>query len=111
MYCAIASRSSPPNILRYEGQAYHAMGQYEEAIAAFERARARDPKSPIPLVWLAMTYADMDRMEEASAAAQEVLKQNRKFSATGYVNAAMPYKDRAKAEHAIASLRKAGLPE
>ncbi len=30
-----------PNVLRMEGLAYYSMGLYEEAIAAFERARAR----------------------------------------------------------------------
>ncbi len=98
-------------ILRHEGLAYHAMGQYEEAIAAFERARARDPQGPPALVMLAMTYADMGRMEEARAAAQEVLKLNPKVSAKGFVNGAMPHKDRAKSEHALATLIRLGLPE
>ncbi len=105
------SPKSPAFILRYEGEAYHAMGRYEDAIAAFERALARNPKWLHPLVWLARTYADMGRMEEARAAAQEVLKLNRKFSAKVYVIGGMNYKDRAKAEHAIATLRELGLPE
>ncbi len=102
---------TPALILRVEGQAYHAMGRYEEAIAAFERARARNPKSPVPLVWLAMTYADMGRMEEARAAAQEVLKLKRKFSAKGFVKATMNYKDRDKSKRALATLRQLGLTE
>ena len=101
---------TPPNILRYEGEAYHAMERYQEAIAAFERARARNPKSPQPLAWLAITYADMGRMDEARAAAQEVLKLTPGFSAKGFVNGTMDYKDRAKAEHALTTLRQLGLP-
>ena len=87
------------------------MRRYEEAIAAFERARARNPKSPVPLVWLAMTYADMGRMEEARAAAQEVLNLKRKFSAKGFVKATMNYKDRVKSKRALATLRQLGLTE
>ena len=75
-----------PLLLKWEGEAYYALGRYEDALAAFERARARGPKSPNPLVRLALTYADMGRMEEARAAAQEVLKLNPKFSAKGWVN-------------------------
>ena len=101
---------TPSNILRFEGLAYYSMERYEEAIAAFEHARARDPKSPQPLIWLALTYADMGRMDDARAAAQDVLELNRKFSAKGWVNA-LDYKDRAKSERALATLRQLGLPE
>ena len=86
------------------------MGRYEEAIAAFERSRERGPKAPVPLVWLAITYADMDRMEEARAAAQELLKLDRKFSAKDFMNT-LDYKDRAKSEHVLATLLQLGLPE
>ena len=102
---------TPPHILRYAGLAYHSMGRYEEAIAAFERARARNPKSPSPVAWLAITYADMGRMDEARAAAKEVLRLNRKFSAKGFVNGSMDYKDRAKSKRNLATLRQLGLTE
>ncbi len=95
---------------RFEGEAYHALGRYEEALAAFERARARDPQGPPAMVWLAMTYADMGRMEEARAAAQEVLKLDPKFSVKRFVNA-LPYKDRTETESRLATLRQLGLPE
>lgn len=84
-------------MLRYKGAAYHSLERYEEAISAFERTRARGPESPIPLAWLALTYADMGRMEEARAAAQEVLKLNPSFSAKGGMNATLNHKDRTKA--------------
>jgi adenylate cyclase len=109
-----AIRLSPyttPNVLRHEGLAYYSMERYEEAIAAFERARARGPKSPLPHVWLALTYADMGRMEEARAAAQEVLEVNPSFSAKAFVNAVMAFKDRAKPKRALATLLQLGLPE
>jgi adenylate cyclase len=98
-------------IFNMEGLAYHSLGRYEEAIAAFERARARGPKAPGPLVFLALTYADMGRMEEARAAAQEVLKLTPSFSAKGFVNGLLDYKDRAKSERALATLRQLGLTE
>ncbi len=71
----------------------------------------RIPKSPLPVAFLALTYADLGRIEEARAAAQEVLKIDPGFSAKGFVNAVMNFKDRAKPKRAIATLLQLGLPE
>jgi adenylate cyclase len=104
------SPRTPPNILRYEGEAYYAMGQYEKAIAAFERARARNPKGAPALIGLAMAYAELDRMDEARAAAQELLKVNPTFSAKVFANA-RDNKDRTIPERLFTALRKAELPK
>jgi adenylate cyclase len=101
---------TPASLLRTEGWAYHSLGRYEEAIAAFESARARNPKGVLSVAWLAMTYADMGRMEEARAMAQKVLEVNPSFSAKGFTNA-LRFKDRTKPERALATLLQLGLPE
>ena len=101
----------PENLLRWEGVVYHTMGRYEEAVTALEAARARNPKGVAAVGLLAMTYADMGRMEEARAAAQAVLDLSPSFSAKGFVNGLLPYKDRTKSEHALATLLELGLPE
>jgi len=97
-------------ILKMEGEAYHVLGQYEEALKAFERARAADPKSVPPHVFLALTYADMGRMGEAHAAAQEVLKLQPNFTVKRFVNT-LSYKDLTIPERFIATLIQMGLPE
>jgi TolB-like protein len=107
-------RFSPiiPSILsRHEGYAYYSLGRYEEAIAAFERARERSPKNVAGVAFLAMTYADAGRMEEARAMAREVLELSPGFSAKGAVDQELPYKDRTKSERALATLRQLGLTE
>jgi adenylate cyclase len=105
------SPNTPPNVLRFEGLAYYTMRRYKEAMTAFGRARARNPKSPLPLAWLALTYADMGRMEEARTVAKEVLKVNPSFSVNGFVNSRLaPQKDRTKSQQALATLLKLGLP-
>ncbi len=71
----------------------------------------RIPTSPLPVAFLALTYADMGRMEEARAMAQKVLEVNPSFSAKGWVNFQLDYKDGTKSEHALATLRQLGLPE
>ncbi len=100
---------TPPPILFYEGLGYHSLGRYKEAMAAFDQTRSAISKGEFPLALLAMTSADMGRMEEAHAAAQ-LLRENPTFSAKAFVNA-LDYKDRAKSEHAIATLLQLGLPE
>ena len=101
----------PASLLRWEGVVYYTLGRYEEAVTALEAARARNPKGLFPVALLAMTYADMGRVEEARAAAQAVLNLSPSFSAKGFANAVLPFKDRTKTERALATMLEAGLPE
>jgi adenylate cyclase len=95
------------------GYAYRFTGQYEEAIALLEMWRARaNPRSALPYLFLAITYEEAGRGEEAQIAVAEVLKRKPKASIAGYLKAkTFPYKDPAEIERVIDSLRKAGLPE
>ncbi len=101
---------TPSNLSRWEGFAYHTLGRYDEAIASLERARARNPKGVVSPSLLAITYADMGRMEEARAMAQEVLELSPSFSAKSFVKF-LAFKDRTKTEHARATLIQVGFPE
>jgi TolB-like protein len=58
----------------------------------------------------AIAYAHMGRIEEAKAAAAEVLRLKPDFSAK-WIVAMEPYKNPADLEHLLDGLRKAGLPE
>ncbi len=95
------------------GLAYRFTGQYEEAITLLESWRARaNPRSALPHLFLAFTYEEAGRGEEAQVAVAEVLKRKPKASIAGYLKAnTFPYKDPADIERVIDSLRKAGLPE
>jgi adenylate cyclase len=95
------------------GFAYRFTGQYEEAIALLETWRARaNPRSAIPHLFLAITYEEAGRGEEAQIAVAEILKRKPKASITGYLKAkTFPYKNPADIEKVVDLLRKAGLPE
>jgi predicted Zn-dependent protease len=95
------------------GHAYRLTGQYEEAIALLESWRARaNPRSALPHLFLAFTYEEAGRGEEAQISVAEVLKRKPKASIKGYLKAnTFPYKDPAEIERVIDSLRKAGMPE
>ncbi|MFQ5916014.1 MAG: tetratricopeptide repeat protein, partial [Nitrospinota bacterium] len=96
--------------LRFLGNAYRMMGQYDEAIEVLERGRAPLPNSPLSFIWLAAAYAEAGKGEEARAAAAEILKRDPKFSVKRFAKAA-PYKDPAELKRALNALRKAGLPD
>ena len=92
------------------GQAYRLCGRYEEAIAAYKGALARDAESVIARMGLTRTYVRTGREEEARAEAREILKINPRFSLQNF-QGRFPYTDQALRDAAIADLRQAGLPE
>ncbi|MBW2173911.1 MAG: tetratricopeptide repeat protein, partial [Deltaproteobacteria bacterium] len=95
------------------GLGYRFTGQYKEAIEALENWRTRaNPRSELPYLYLAITYLEAGREEEAQHAVAEVLKRKPKASIKGYTKAkTFIYKDPAEIERVFDSLRKAGLPE
>jgi len=94
------------------GHAYRLTGQYKEAIDALESWRDRaNPRSELPYLMLAFTYAEAGREEDANKAVDELLKRKPKASIEGYAKSKFfAYKDPAEIKRALESLRKAGLP-
>lgn len=101
----------PPLLLRWEGVVYHTLGRYEDAAEVFERAAAANPKGVFSRAWLALTYTDMERIEDAREAAAEVLELSPTFSARGFANAVMTYRDKKRSERNLSAMLAAGLPE
>jgi tetratricopeptide (TPR) repeat protein len=103
---------TPPPILFYEGLGYHSLARYKEAMAEFDVMRSANANGSFPLALLAITSAEMGRMEEARAAAQ-ILKSAdsyKLFTSRGFVKS-LNYNDRSRSEKALAILRELGLPE
>jgi adenylate cyclase len=109
-----AIRLNPRNPLYLEtylavlGAAYSSTGRVEEAITTLKRAVSLVPNDPGPHQILASIYSALGREEEARAEAAEVLRLNPSFSLEG-LKQRLPFKDPAKTEQYLASLRKAGL--
>jgi adenylate cyclase len=100
----------PDMYLGVLGTAYRLAGNYDEAIAAYDKRRERNPHSTMPYLGLALVYSEVGRDEEARAAASEVLKRNPKIS-LNQVRNRLPYQDPAEVDRIIAALRQAGLPD
>jgi len=90
------------------GHAYYLAGQYDEAIAALKRTLIRNPNFWPAHVYLAASYIELGRDEEARAEAEKILRINPRFSLEGK-GKKLPYKDRSVIERLGKSLRKAGL--
>jgi adenylate cyclase len=62
-------------------------------------------------MWLAATYAQLRKIDEARAKAAEVLRVDPKITIEKTQALLMPFKRPEDAEHLFDGLRKAGLPE
>jgi adenylate cyclase len=90
------------------GTTYFMMRRYEDAISVSKKALERLPKAlPVHLT-LAMAYSSLNMMEEAHAAASDVLKISPNFSLEQFAKA-QPCKYEEDRVHIIEALRKAGL--
>jgi TolB-like protein/Flp pilus assembly protein TadD len=90
------------------GIAYRLMGQQEEALSALKKAANIRPNFWGIQLYLAATYIDLGREEEARAAAAEVRRIFQKFSLERYAKR-HAYKDQAEWGRFIEALRKSGL--
>jgi TolB-like protein/class 3 adenylate cyclase len=96
----------PDWYLWYLADAYDALGRSEEVIATVRRME--DPSEGRRL--LAVNYAHLGMMEEAHAAAREVLRLHPGFTISEW-RERPPYRDKLVLERYVEGLRKAGLPE
>jgi TolB-like protein/class 3 adenylate cyclase len=90
------------------GMAYFMKGEYQTALAHLEREPNPDPL--YTLTFLAATYAELGRLEEARATVQKILAGNADAT-LALVRSVWPFRHAADGERLISALRKAGLPE
>jgi adenylate cyclase len=98
----------PAYYLFHLGHAYFLTDEYEEAIAAFKRARNRNPDFWPARAYLVASYGHLGQMEEAQAEAVELEKLRPDLSLEVW-RERLPYKDKAALERLLDPLRKAGL--
>jgi tetratricopeptide (TPR) repeat protein len=61
----------PDWYLGVSGTAYRLAGDYDEAIAAHDKRRERNPHSTMPYLGLALVYSEVGRDKEARAKSQD----------------------------------------
>jgi tetratricopeptide (TPR) repeat protein len=106
---ALRLNPMPPNAYyRHFGMTLREAGHYEEAIAITKKAIEKEPDDLLAHVGMVVHYTYAGRMDEARAAAREVLRLNPKFSADQF-GKVLPIKDPAVTARIVESLKKAEL--
>jgi tetratricopeptide (TPR) repeat protein len=108
---AIRLNPFPPYYYYFHlGRCYLRTGKYEYALAEFKKMLQRAPNSSLAHGFLAVTYAQLDRVEEARASAKKALEINPNMSVSG-LRQFWPYKTQDGMNVAMEAMRKAGFPE
>ena len=96
--------------LAYMGNACYMLGRYDDAVTPLRESARRMPDLRITQLWLAATYAQLDRLGEARAAADEVRRIEPDFTIERWKLTAV-YKRPEDSERLFDGIRKAGLPD
>jgi adenylate cyclase len=92
------------------GIAYYHLKEYHDAQHWLSEAIGRAPNHQYGHAFLAATYAQLGRLEDAHAEAAEVLRLNPRYSISGTQQRVSVLKRAEDMEHLVDGLRKAGLP-
>jgi adenylate cyclase len=97
-----------PSFLDWLGYAYFTAGLYEESIVVWKKAIDHFGPMVIRQAFIAASYSELGREEEARAMAQQLSEANPKFSLSSW-ELAHTYKNPKDTERLLNALRKAGL--
>lgn len=100
----------PDMFLHFAGQAYFALGRYEDAAASLKRRLVRNPNTDASRVLLAACYGHLGQAGAARAEWREALRINPAYSLENR-RRILPYKDPQDFERIVDGLRKAGLQD
>jgi adenylate cyclase len=100
-----------PYALANLGLAHYMLKQYTRTLPALQDCVSRVSSLREAHGGLAAAYAQLGRMEEAQAAAAEVLRLQPNYTISGISRRIFAFKDPKDAKHFFDGLRKAGLPE
>jgi TolB-like protein/DNA-binding winged helix-turn-helix (wHTH) protein/Tfp pilus assembly protein PilF len=98
----------PYNYSFHLGQAYFTLKRYNEAIASLQRAVLSNPAAERLHVWLAASFAQAGKLDDAEWEAEQVKVLNPQFSIAA-IQKSYPFKDIADRQRFLEGLRKAGL--
>ena len=104
------NRAYPDWFLEAAGWANYTLGDYDNALAAFQEYHKRNPDDTDGYVEIIYTSATAGRLEEAKAMVAELLEKHPDFTIEGY-SVLNQFKDPAIAKRIRDNTAKAGLPQ
>ena len=93
------------------GFAHYMLKQYAQALPMLRDCVSRAPNIRSGHVWLAATYAQMGKLEQARAEAAEILRLDPTYTIGGVARQVAAFKNADDDKHYFDGLRKACLPE
>jgi adenylate cyclase len=93
------------------GFAHYMLKEYAQALPLLRDCVSRTPNVRGPHAWLAATYAQMGKFEEARAEVTEVIRIEPNYTISGSARPMVTFKNPDDDRHYFDGLRKAGLPE
>jgi TolB-like protein len=100
----------PSNYPFHRGQALFILKRYDEALAAFQSGLQQNPTSQRLRVWLAATYAEVGRLDDAEWEASQILDDDPGFSPDRLLQF-FPFRKSEELIRFNGALRKAGFGE
>ena len=100
----------PPWYLMYLGRAHYVLGEYDKAIALYEKLLEQRPTWSRPRAYLACAYAQVGRTQEAKAEIAYIIKEDPEWTVTKIAQNEH-YKDPAIIDRYADCLRQLGLSE
>lgn len=92
------------------GETYRNLGRYDKALEYLVSAEKQQPQNFIIYLNQAACYSEMGQSDKAHSAALKILKLQPDFSCKAWAEF-LPYKNHARVDKWLESLRKAGLPD
>ena len=92
------------------GVTLHLIGRKEQAVQSLMKAIDLNPTHVLPRAFLAAVYADLGRVDEAKAAANQVMRLDPNFTATRLIKS-HTFHDPARDAQFRSLMHRAGLPE
>ena len=100
----------PPNWDFHLGHSHYKLRHYDEALAAMRQSINRLPTFPVPYLFMAVIYVELDQPEQGAEMIDAALKYNPKWRINN-VTRVIPHKSAEQRDRFLDGLRKAGLPE
>jgi adenylate cyclase len=101
----------PPFASGLAGWAHYMLRQYAQAVPLLSDCVARSPELRSGRLWLAVTYARLDRNAEAYGQVAEVLRREPNYTIAGTARRLLAFKSAKDDRHLFDALRMAGVPE
>jgi len=101
----------PPNVPHMSGFAHYMLKQYSATLTLERACLSRSPNHRAAHCVLAAAYAQLGRIDEASAEARDVLRIEPTYTINGTQKVVSVFKHQEHADHYFRGLRKAGLPD